>query len=946
MIFIEKFLEIYYRYKIIILSCLLMIFLVSAKQGFHSLNGKREDTEEPLIRNILLSLTAVCIGWIFYAAGLMPEITYPYFNGSIFLLLELPVICYGLLNYVFYKKNRTPLIQMCKYTGYVVTFELFLLAASRHLELLEGVLGILAGVLANMAAMGLEEEKTEKKEDISEETDYPNPELYPVRKRQLRKFVKVLREQKKEPYAIMIDGAWGSGKSSFVKALEKELDQDEFIWIYAGSEKTVSEILGDISDQLTAILKKNHIFVEKGGWIEKYFQAFSGMMDGFGMEVLSQVIKVPGAPSEQERRKYLNDKLRELDKNVYLVIDDLDRCSREYQEIMFKVIRESTELTNCKTLFLVDRKKFLVGDDSQIEKYISYQLELCTVDYREILNRVMDSVISDEFIERMSPVLRKGASKEELREKIYRLLEDNCNLLQSEIEKTEAELENTIKEFITAKRTEQRTAAEKLTDKKEGLEKKLIDLNVGMQELIKNTQNPRKVKRFLKDIRRIAEGLKGLERSSAEFQKADWFGMILDLLLVKNFLPELYEEIREKQNFGEFEKVYKGYTAEILLGLRLRFNEEFIFWDEKRAIMLNELVYRMDIMEFEKIQTDQEAIREELYGPYPDLGNLEKYLKNAWNIRDVEKIWDLYEKQPYEETAERAAFLKNYLEIFWRMSRGILLTSDDFYQLSEKIFRNLNSQRWSEEDRRGYEWHGRQIARMILRENSQQLKNILYAAWGVTKVDAAWKTALASVDQAGETLEELDAAGYGKLSEMPVPEKIAAYYKSLLEKMKEEESGLDIPEEEALLEKVFSLCSLWYHLGEYLDGGGKQKAAVFETYFSVQKGGSVKEKVFLNVGELKKALAVLDDFYESKKEDYQSDFSFLLLETVKRCVLCWEDDSSWFAGEASEVLNLLTKLRERVCTLDRQETGYASDVVQEISVLTARMKKYCYGQKS
>ena len=93
---------------------------------------------------------------------------------------------------------------------------------------------------------------------------------------------------------------------------------------------------------------------------------------------------------------------------------------------------------------------------------------------------------------------------------------------------------------------------------------------------------------------------------------------------------------------------------------------------------------------------------------------------------------------------------------------------------------------------------------MILRENSQQLKNILYAAWGVTKVDAAWKTALASVDQAGETLEELDAAGYGKLSEMPEPEKIAAYYRSLLEKMKEEESGLDIPEEEELLEKVFS----------------------------------------------------------------------------------------------------------------------------------------------
>lgn len=110
---------------------------------------------------------------------------------------------------------------------------------------------------------------------------------------------------------------------------------------------------------------------------------------------------------------------------------------------------------------------------------------------------------------------------------------------------------------------------------------------------------------------------------------------ILDLLLVKNFLPELYEEIREKQSFEEFEKVYKGYTAEILLGLRLRFNEELIFWDEKRAVMLNELVYRMDIMEFEKIQTDQEALRDELYGPNPDLEHMEKYLKNAWNIRDM-----------------------------------------------------------------------------------------------------------------------------------------------------------------------------------------------------------------------------------------------------------------------------------------------------------------------
>ena len=118
--------------------------------------------------------------------------------------------------------------------------------------------------------------------------------------------------------------------------------------------------------------------MEKGGVIEKYFMAFSGIMNDFGIDFLSQIVKLPG--TEEEDREYLNGKLKKLNKMIYIVVDDLDRCGREYQEKMFKVIRESTELVNCKTLFLVDRRKFLAGDDFQIEKYISYKLELCGAD--------------------------------------------------------------------------------------------------------------------------------------------------------------------------------------------------------------------------------------------------------------------------------------------------------------------------------------------------------------------------------------------------------------------------------------------------------------------------------------------------------------------------------------------------------------------------------------
>lgn len=41
-------------------------------------------------------------------------------------------------------------------------------------------------------------------EEVNNESDYPNPDLYPARKRQLENFVPVLEQQKQELYAIMI----------------------------------------------------------------------------------------------------------------------------------------------------------------------------------------------------------------------------------------------------------------------------------------------------------------------------------------------------------------------------------------------------------------------------------------------------------------------------------------------------------------------------------------------------------------------------------------------------------------------------------------------------------------------------------------------------------------------------------------------------------------------
>lgn len=220
---------------------------------------------------------------------------------------------------------------------------------------------------------------------------------------------------------------------------------------------------------------------------------------------------------------------------------------------------------------------------------------MCGADYQEVVEHVIEPIISDSFVSEMSPILKRQRQAQDIREEVYHLPERNCALIEAEIEETEDEIrpnKDTEKDLIKKK-------------------EKIKDLKAAVNEITENIQNPRKTKNFLKDIRRMTENLNsGLERASEEFQTADWFGIILDVLLVKHFLPQLYAEIKECRNFGEFGATYKGYSAGILLKLTYGFGLS----DEKRMAILDEVIYRIDSIDFDEIRTEREELLQELYG--------------------------------------------------------------------------------------------------------------------------------------------------------------------------------------------------------------------------------------------------------------------------------------------------------------------------------------------
>ena len=130
---LERLLEIYYRYDMMFLNLALIILTVGLEYGIKSVEDEEEKVGQQILKGIFYSITAICVGYILYVSGMLPEIEYPYFNGMIFLLAEGLVICYGTLNSIFYRKSWEPLVQASRNTGFVVVFELFLLAATGQL---------------------------------------------------------------------------------------------------------------------------------------------------------------------------------------------------------------------------------------------------------------------------------------------------------------------------------------------------------------------------------------------------------------------------------------------------------------------------------------------------------------------------------------------------------------------------------------------------------------------------------------------------------------------------------------------------------------------------------------------------------------------------------------------------------------------------------------------
>lgn len=929
----ESIISEYYIFKNDILIGLIIIFLTIIASILINTKENKIQIINKMMKYAFYIFVVICFGEVTSLLGLAPQIEYENFNVVIFVIV-LGIILIGMvLHCIMYKNIHGPVLQACKYIQYVIFFELFLLVITQHLELVEGFTGTLAIICIEMIKIFYERVKIynermriEYREETAKEYDYPNTDLYYTRKKQLEKFVSVLEQQKYEPYAIMVSGEWGSGKSSFIKALEKKLKEDCFIWIQAGSEKTSSDTLLEISEKLLGILKENNIFIENDNLIEKYFVAFSGLLDETGLKFFNIVTGLLGMNIKGDSKEYLNSKLSELNKTVYIIIDDLDRCGEEYQIKMFKVIRESTELINCKTIFLVDKKKFLneVYDANHIEKYISYTLELCKGNCQEILMYHINNILGDEFFEEIKNILKKGRNAEKIRAIICNFPENVLESCQTEVSKLDGYIKNSICE-------------------KTDNENRIKEIKETILEIEENITNSRKLKNYLKGIKRDLSNLNTvIDECSMDFQREDWLKAIIEVQFVKNILPRMYSNIKISRDITEFQTNYPPYSFEIIFGFKYNIG----LLSENKGYVLNYIIYNLDIIDYSQVQTQREKYLAELNSERTDIAHVNEYIKYSQSLDNFYKVLKVIEIQKFNNNYERAKFLSEFFDVISQQSIYFKKNNREFLDFSKQLACCLAGLELTETEKAICLRKRYYIIRRVVRDSLMKFIKILLVLFQTNKVYENMQITLVNdIDSLFERLKVIDEdyLFHGLIDGPDKLGNIKRYFNHLRDELQRENyRDLKINYEDLFkdINIIFDICKFWNNLENSLNRADENSLPSFEQYFNLQIY-SFNDSVFLNVSTLFQALKVLKRFYESKNNCYKPEFSKFLLYLSRKIVNNYESNPGWFEEKEKEVNNLLQELSEEVCKLDNATDEEGKDIVCIIKINIFRFTKCC-----
>lgn len=377
-------------------------------------------------------------------------------------------------------------------------------------------------------------------------------------------------------YSICISGEWGCGKTSFINAaLDKisteingkkiiNIEKIYSIFINTMELDNLESIVKYFFNRIKDIFNDYSIYVGANSEYQELVNSFIGIVIH---ETAGNFIKNKYKESNdyRENLKKLNNL---LDKNfnsikIIIIVDDLERCSKEKSLMFLFFIKEIALLNRCVVIFLTDYDELVKKceiENNFLDKFFNYRMNLCDVNNNDIIKAIKDNDFEIEY------------------ENCKDFLENNIKLRMERIDRSQKANNVSEKEYENGKK-------EKINN--------ILELH---NRFLKHLSNPRKViiihDKFKELIRLSVYNNTNESKYENFINKVEYKHQIFLLSLLFGLYPDYYKLIETE---GIYNYIFllrnNDYSKDLDLNLLIR-NE----WYDSTDYMVKEKLRFVDYL--------------------------------------------------------------------------------------------------------------------------------------------------------------------------------------------------------------------------------------------------------------------------------------------------------------------------------------------------------------
>jgi len=227
----------------------------------------------------------------------------------------------------------------------------------------------------------------------------------------------ILNYNQDETLIFSIEGKWGSGKTSLMNLIENQIKNEvEILHFNPWLLTDINQVIKLFFDELIKALSYGSFKVKLNEDIKKDLKTLANIILPESLTIKVPFMNIGYKPKDvllsnneeslEKIKSKINGYLKELDKKIVIIIDDIDRLTDNETEFIFRLIKGIADFDNLIYILLYDKKiiaksleEIKKGNGEQyLDKIVQYSLSVPkphTLTIQNLLFEKLDIIINE-----------------------------------------------------------------------------------------------------------------------------------------------------------------------------------------------------------------------------------------------------------------------------------------------------------------------------------------------------------------------------------------------------------------------------------------------------------------------------------------------------------------------------------------------------------------------